>query len=160
LGKPHESNSETHQEIKSSASDHLRRPPRTNPCKVFYYFCSFTKKLNLPVNNTSNILNLQQNGSDFSLESDSDSKYSSESEGSGTSNCDEDTNVCQEEAIHGQSQSCTSNSSGNDDLETDRKLEGRNNGGNWGGVVGMRNSEDIATIVDREPISIDSVSVH
>jgi len=38
LGKSNESNSQTHQEIETSASDHLGRPPRANPCyKVFCY---------------------------------------------------------------------------------------------------------------------------
>jgi len=95
---------------------------------------------------------LEENGSDSSSESDSDNEDSSESEGS-TSDCDEDIDVHQEEAIQ-RSQSRNSDSSSNN--EVDGGLEGRNN---WG-IVRMRNSEDIATVVDREPISIDSVSVH
>jgi len=97
---------------------------------------------------------LQDNGSDSSSKSDSDSKDSSESEGS-TSDCDEDVDVHQEEAIR-RPQSHDSDSSSDD--EVDGELEGRNNGG-YLGIVRMRNSEDIATVVDREPISIDSVSV-
>jgi len=97
---------------------------------------------------------LQDSGSDSSSKSDSDSKDSSESEGS-TSDCDEDVDVHQEEAIR-RPQSRDSDSSSDD--EVDGELEGGNNGGDLG-IVRMRNSEDIATVVDREPISIDSVSV-
>jgi len=100
---------------------------------------------------------LQENGSDSSPGSDLDSKdSSSESEGS-TSDCDDDIDAHQEEAIR-RSQSRNSDSSGDD--EVDGELEGRNNCGNLGGIVRMRNSEDIVTVVDREAISIDSVSVH
>lgn len=38
--------------------------------------------------------------------------------------------------------------------------EGRNNSGNLGAIVCVQNSEDVATAVDREPTSINSVSVH
>jgi hypothetical protein len=106
---------------------------------------------------------LQENGSDPSPDSDSDSSHSSkdsepcESESS-TSDCDEDidsADVHQEEAIRrSQSRNTGSDSSGDD--EVDGELEGRNGTG----IVRMQNSEDIATVVDRELISIDSVSIH
>jgi hypothetical protein len=99
---------------------------------------------------------LEENGSNSSSESDLVNKDSSESEGS-TSDCGEDINVYQEEAIR-RSQSRDSDTSSDD--EVDGELEGRITGGNLGGIVRMRNFEDIATVVDREPISIDSVSVH
>ena len=99
---------------------------------------------------------MQENGSDSGPESDSDGKDSSELEGS-TSDGDEDINVHHKEAIW-QSQSRDSDSSSDD--EADGELEGGNNGGNLGGIVRMQDSKDIATVVDRELISIDSVSIH
>ena len=150
MGKPYESNRKTHQEIENSASDHLRRPPGANPCKVFHYFYSSTKQLNVPVKKSGDDLaNLQQNGSDSSPGSNLDSKDYSESECS-SSDRDEDNDVHQEEAIQW-SQSRNTDSSG--DNEVDGELEGRNNLGS------TQNSEDIATVV-REAISINSVSVH
>ena len=87
---------------------------------------------------------MQENDLHSSPESDSDSKDSS----------DEDIDVHQEETMR-RSHSRNSNSSGDD--EVDGELEGRNKSGNFGG---MRNSEDTATVVDREAISINSVSLH
>ena len=100
---------------------------------------------------------MRDNGSDpsSSSESESDSEDSEVSQ----SNGDEDANVQWEDAAR-RSQSPYGASSGDDEVDGRSELEGRDNSGDLGDFVPVRNSEDIATVVDREPTSIDSVSVH
>ena len=140
-----------HQGIKSSVSNHLGRPLRTNPRPEVIYFITIVipvEWLNLHINNftsdSDNVPTLQDNHSDAtsSSESDSDSEDSSED--------GEDSS---------ESRASTNDFEGVANKE-EGLIKGSSNSGEVKTIADMWNSEDIAGVDDRESSPINSVSVY